>query len=49
MSQITAIFIIIAALNGLCSIIAAACAAHGFGFTLASRGNDFINLSLIHI
>jgi len=45
MSQITAIFIIIAALNGLCSIIAAACAAHGFGFTLASRGNDFINLA----
>ncbi|MBC94374.1 MAG: hypothetical protein CMM38_12140 [Rhodospirillaceae bacterium] len=52
MSQITAIFIIIAALNGLCSIIAAACAAHGFGFTLASRGNDFINsasqLQMVH-
>jgi len=45
MSQITAIFIIIAALNGLCSIITAACAAHGFGFTIASSGNDFINLA----
>ena len=45
MSRITVLFIITAALNGLCSIIAAACASHGFIFTIVPGGNDFVNLA----
>ena len=41
MSRITVIFIIIAALNGLCSIIIAASSSHGLIFTKVPGGNDF--------
>ncbi|MDG2313097.1 MAG: DUF423 domain-containing protein [Alphaproteobacteria bacterium] len=45
MSRITVIFIIIAALNGLCSIIIAASSSHGLIFTKVPGGNDFIHLA----
>jgi uncharacterized membrane protein YgdD (TMEM256/DUF423 family) len=45
MNRISVLFIITAALNGLCSIIAAASASHGFIFTIVPRGNTFINLA----